>query len=230
VTDRPVVVERVATPRGELVLRRDGVHYEVISNGTFLMDTRDGRSERLLTSAALARHPEPLAVLIAGLGVGFSLVEALADDRVRRIDVVEIEPALIDWHRSHLSDYSGSALADPRVGVIVDDIVTHLRSTAARYDVICLDVDNGPGWTVTAGNAALYDDGGTELIESRLLDGGVLSVWSAAPAPAYRVVLDRHFASVGEHAIMVARGEPDVVIVASGSRGVRQRDDDRDCS
>jgi hypothetical protein len=53
------VVERVTTPRGELVLRRDGEHFEVISNGVFLMDTRDGRSERLLVTAALAAHADP---------------------------------------------------------------------------------------------------------------------------------------------------------------------------
>ncbi len=229
-TDRPLVVERAATPRGELVLRRDGAHYEVISNGTFLMDTRDGRSERLLASAALARHPDPQVVLIAGLGVGFSLVEALSDARVRQVEVVEIEPALIEWHGRHLADYSGAALTDDRVRLVVVDVVAHLRSTSTRYDVICLDVDNGPGWTVTAGNATLYDDAGTDLIESRLQDGGVLAIWSSAPAPAYQAVLDRHFASVQTHAIMVARGEPDIVIVAGGPRGVRQRDDDRDCS
>src|SRR4051794_17590686 len=50
------VVERVTTPRGELVLRRAGEHLEVISNGVFLMDTRDGRSERLLARAGDRRR------------------------------------------------------------------------------------------------------------------------------------------------------------------------------
>jgi len=90
------VVERVTTPRGELVLRQDGEHFEVISNGVFLMDTRDGRSERLLVTAALAAHPEPRSLLIGGLGVGFSLAAAVADSRLREITVVEIEPVLID--------------------------------------------------------------------------------------------------------------------------------------
>ena len=49
-------IERRDTPRGELVLRRDEQtdRYEIISNGTFLMDTSDGRSERLLVTEALA--------------------------------------------------------------------------------------------------------------------------------------------------------------------------------
>lgn len=54
-TDRLSVVARVGTPRGELVLRRTRDRFELISDGTFLMDTRDGRSERLLVEAALAR-------------------------------------------------------------------------------------------------------------------------------------------------------------------------------
>jgi len=43
----PVVVERAAGVGGELVLRRAGEHYEIISNGVFLMDTRGGASERV---------------------------------------------------------------------------------------------------------------------------------------------------------------------------------------
>jgi spermidine synthase len=230
VSREPLVVERVSTPRGELVLRFDGAHYEVISNGTFLMDTRDGRSERLLASAALARHPRPARMLIGGLGIGFSLAQARADDRIERIDVVEIEADLVAWHRTHLAPYSGEALASDRVRLLVDDVAHHLRSTDLRYDVICLDIDNGPQWTVTEANTALYDEAGTMLLASRLRDGGVLSVWSAARAPRYTAILDRHFESVTVQAIMVARGKPDVVMVASGPRGVRQRDDDRDCS
>ena len=85
------VLERVATRRGELVLRRSGTEFEIISNGVFLMDTRDGRSERLMVTAALARCPATAPeVLICGLGVGFALAEAVSQARVTRVDVVEI--------------------------------------------------------------------------------------------------------------------------------------------
>lgn len=68
----PVVVERHATVRGELVLRyaRDEGHYEIISNGVFLMDTRGGVSERLLVRSALDRVGRPDRLLLGGLGVG----------------------------------------------------------------------------------------------------------------------------------------------------------------
>jgi spermidine synthase len=77
VTDEPRVLERAATPRGELVLRQVGDDLEVISNGVFLMDTRDGGSERALVHEAVADHQHPQRLLIGGLGVGFSLLEAL---------------------------------------------------------------------------------------------------------------------------------------------------------
>jgi hypothetical protein len=64
--DQPVVVERVTTPRGELVLRRCGAHFELISNGVFLMDTRGGRSERVLVRAGLEACPHPSRLLIGG--------------------------------------------------------------------------------------------------------------------------------------------------------------------
>jgi spermidine synthase len=76
----PRVVERVAGRQGELVLRADGNDYEIISNGVFLMDTRNGESERLLARVALRHRREQSRLLIGGLGVGFSLVEALRSD------------------------------------------------------------------------------------------------------------------------------------------------------
>jgi spermidine synthase len=90
-----------------------------------------------------------------------------------------------------------------------------LRSSPTQYDAICLDVDNGPEWTVTADNAGLYGDAGTALLARRLRPGGVLTVWSAARSPAYEGVLARHFGKVEVVEVPVARGEPDVVFAAT---------------
>src|SRR5213079_2427381 len=99
--DTPVVLDRREGPYGEVVLRRHGELLQIIANGCFLMDTSDGRSERLLVDAALdalgpRRAPN---VLIGGLGVGFSLAHAAAEPGWGRISVVERERAVIDWHR-----------------------------------------------------------------------------------------------------------------------------------
>ena len=203
----PTVVARVESSRGELVLRKDGEHFEVISNGMFLMDTRDGRSERLLVTSALAAHRAPRSLLIGGLGVGFSLAAAVADDRLELITVVEIEPALVDWYERELG---GAAHHDPRVRIIIGDIADH----GASYDVICLDVDNGPDWTVSEANTSLYDETGTAMLAGRLTNDGVLAVWSAHAVPSYESILRNHFDDVQVISVDVTRGEPDVVYVA----------------
>lgn len=210
-----VVVERVVTPRGELVLRRAGAHYEIIHNGVFLMDTRDGASERLLVRAALDACPQRrVRVLIGGLGVGFSLDEALRHPAVTEVTVIEVEEAIIRWHATHFGPHAHTALEDPRTRVVNADLTAWLVEGADQFDAICLDVDNGPDWTVTAGNAVLYTEEGLSLLRRRLVPGGALAVWSAMAAPAFEAALRRHFVSAQVHLVEVPRGDPDHVYVA----------------
>ncbi|MFG2001594.1 spermidine synthase [Spirillospora sp. NPDC048911] len=214
ISAEPATIERACGPSGELVLRRAGAHYEIISNGVFLMDTRNGESERLLVQAAVAGLAPPVSLLIGGLGVGFSLAEAAALPGAGDITVVEIEPAVIGWHATHLRAFSAAALDDPRVRVVTADLLDHLRGTTRRHDAICLDIDNGPDWTVTPANAGLYGDDGLDLLAARLTGRGVLAVWSANAAPAFQERLRARFAEVEARPVPVPRGEPDVVYLA----------------
>ncbi|AUH40672.1 spermidine synthase [Streptomyces sp. CMB-StM0423] len=219
-----VTLDRRSGPYGEVVLRRRGAHHEIIANGVFLMDTSDGRSERLLIRAAaeaLGPAPAAPAVLIGGLGVGFSLAEAAADPRWGRITVVEREPAVIEWHSGPasgappLAHLSGGALADPRVGLVEADLLDHLATAPHRYDAVCLDIDNGPDWTVTEGNSGLYAPAGLAACRDRLTPGGVLAVWSARPSPGFEAALrTAGFTDVRTEEIPVRRGAPDAVHLA----------------
>lgn len=212
----PVVVERKTTPRGELQLQRRGDDYEIISNGTFLMATYNGKSERLLVTAALDAAATPRRVLIGGLGVGFSLAAALADSRVRQATVVEIEEPLISWNRTHLAPFSSGALADPRTRVINADLIDWVANANERFDAICLDIDNGPDWTVTESNGSLYDHAGLQSLQRLLAPGGAISFWSAARVPNFADRLGQYFATVREYPVSQERGEPDYVYVVRG--------------
>jgi spermidine synthase len=209
------VVERTTGRCGELVLlRRDG-HHEIVANGVFLMDTRGGSSERLLVTAAADRMPPPGRLLIAGLGVGFSLAAALAHPAVGAVAVVEREPAVVRWNRGPLAPVHGDALRDPRTTVHDADAVGWIAAAApASLDAICLDVDNGPDWLVSPGNGRLYDDPGLRATARALSPGGVLAVWSAARSPALEERLAAHFLVVDVLEVPVDRGEPDVVLLA----------------
>jgi spermidine synthase len=211
-------LDRRDGPYGEVALRRRGGTYEIIANGCFLMDTSDGRSERLLVDAALAElgpRPRP-ALLLGGLGVGFSLARAASRPEWSRIAVVEREQAVVSWHRDGpLAEISGAALADPRTEVVTADLVAYVHGTTETYDALCLDIDNGPDWTVTEGNDGLYDASGLAACRERLTPGGVLAVWSARPSPAFEEALrTAGFTAVRTEEIPVPRGVPDAVHLA----------------
>ena len=214
--ERPVVIDRRQGVNGELVLRRAGADHEVIANGTFLMDTRDGRSERALVREALAGARDA-RVLIGGLGVGFSLDEALRAPGVAEVVVCELEPAVIDWARTHLRAHGGAGLADPRVRLVVADLGDALETLEGPFDAICLDVDNGPGWLVHERNRGLYADAGLERIHGLMRPGGRLTVWAAAADPGFEARLCARFGLVWAVAIPVPRGADDVVYVAEVS-------------
>ena len=208
-SDRPVVIDRRDTPRGELVLRRAGEHFEVIANGTFLMDTRDGRSERALVREAIAGR-DRVRVLIGGLGVGFSLAEALRSPACAEVVVCELEPAVVEWARTHLG---GCGLDDARVRLLVCDLRDALEALDG-LDAICLDVDNGPGWLVHPENAAIYADAGVDRLAACLRPGGRLAVWASAPDAGFEARLRTRFAEVSVVHVPARRGPDDVIYVA----------------
>ncbi|MBD0736250.1 spermidine synthase [Streptomyces sp. CBMA29] len=221
----PVVLDRQDGPFGEVVLRRHGDLLQIIANGCFLMDTSDGRSERLLIDAALEHLDGEQAntadrpgrsLLIGGLGVGFSLARAAARPRWSRITVVERESAVVGWHRDgRLAPFSAGALDDPRVTVAVRDLVAYVAEPGERYDALCLDIDNGPDWTVTDDNGGLYGPAGLAACRNRLTAGGVLAVWSASPSAGFEDALRAAgFSGVRTLEVEVTRGVPDVVHLA----------------
>ncbi|MGI5169737.1 spermidine synthase [Spirillospora sp. CA-253888] len=215
----PVVVERAEGVGGELVLRRAGAHFEIISNGVFLMDTRNGESERLLVRTALEGLAGPVRLLIGGLGVGFSLAEAVAHPVVAHVTVVEREPAVVAWHRGVLRPFSRGAVDDPRVRVVCADLVEWIGPGGraegdGRFEALCLDTDNGPDWVVTPGNMRLYGGAGLRALAGRMSAGGVLAFWSANAAPGFEAALRERFGSVEVRSVPVPRGEPDVVYLA----------------
>jgi spermidine synthase len=206
-----VEIARAESERGELVLRErrpeDGPSsLELRVNGVFVMDDVEVSTERALAREALSLVADPRAVVVGGLGLGFTMHEVLADSRVELCSVVEIEQALVDWMRDGTVPGGPALLADGRVNVVVADVAVALaEARPASYDLVLLDVDNGPGHLVHAGNAALYERPALQSARAALRLGGALVVWSADEAPeleaSMRAVFDE--VEVRAHAVQL---------------------------
>jgi spermidine synthase len=212
------VIERLAsahTPRGELVLRRRGDALELISNGTFLMDTSGGASERAMAALTLDGRAAGARVLVAGLGFGFTLDATLSFD-VAEVVLVELEPDVVAWNEQWWP-LGRDALNDARVRLVVDDFTAYLRRADDRFDAVLVDIDNGPDWTVADANDGLYDKLLGELRRIVQAPTGRLCVWSARASDEFAQRLTRYFPEVTTHTVAVPRGEPDVLFLATGS-------------
>jgi spermidine synthase len=178
--DAPTEVARARTERGEVVVRRraDDV-LELRVNGVFVMDTAETGTERLLARATLAQVARPGRVLVGGLGLGFTVRELLADERVEEVIVAEIEPDVVDWMRTGVLP-GADLLADSRVQVQVADVRTVVaRAPSHGYDVVLLDVDNGPHFLVYEDNAEVYRACFLARCRRVLDVDGALAVWSS---------------------------------------------------
>lgn len=184
-----VEIARSESERGELVLRERRAEnapavLELRANGVFVMDTLETSTEQALAESALAQVEDPRAVVVGGLGLGFTMHEVLRDSRVEKCAVVEIEQALVDWMRDGTVPHGPAMLADERVTVVVADIaVAMAEAKPASYDLVLLDVDNGPGYLVHDANAALYLAPFLTTARDALRPGGALVIWSASEAP-----------------------------------------------
>jgi spermidine synthase len=210
----PIVIEREITENGEIQLQKRGRDYEIIFNGTFLMATYNGESEKLLVRCAVEVADSPKTVLIGGLGVGFSLGEALEYDSIEKIAVVEIEKKIIEWNRTYLSVYSNDALTHPKVNVVNADFIEWIVDSKEKYDVICLDIDNGPDWVVIDENHKLYGDAGIYNLIKRMNQSGAISFWSASKSDVFEERLKKWFGSVEVFEVNQKRGEPDYIYLA----------------
>jgi spermidine synthase len=160
------------------------------------MDTQETETETELAGAALELVEHPRRVVIGGLGLGYATQRVLADPRVEEVRVVEIESALIGWMRDGTVPHGPGLLADKRLHIDDADIVQAVREARSTYDLVLLDVDNGPGYLVHAANAALYETPALTDARRILRPGGALVVWSADESPELEESLRSVFAEV----------------------------------
>lgn len=163
---------------------KDGM-FMIRANGLELMSGFCHESETALgiLAAEAAMAPEP-RILVGGLGLGYTVagLGAALGDR-GTIVVAELSAAVIDWFHRHVKQ--GILPDGGRTLSILHADIAEVLAGEDRFDVVVLDVDNGPEPLVTAGNAALYAPEGLRVLHDRLSAGGVALLWSGFESAAF---------------------------------------------
>lgn len=200
-------LDRFVTPDNqELTLHRRDSDYFVYLDGDELMSTRAPGSEQALAELACAGLEGRPRVLIGGLGLGFTLRAALdVLPSGARVTVAEVFSSVIRWNRTYLADLQGDALTDRRTRIEHADVRDLMRSKAP-WDVILLDVDNGPAaWCLTS-NRRLYDRRGLAALRAALAPGGLVAFWSARDDPRFVKELQKCGFDARSRAVRAHRG------------------------
>jgi spermidine synthase len=217
-----LTIDKAGTPDGVLELRKRGERdFLILINNRVLMNSSANRSETVLGELAcklITGHGAP-RLLIGGLGMGLTLRVALdALPVAARVVIAELNPIIVKWCRGPLADLTKSAVDDPRVSVVIDDVAAVIAKAAKpreeKFDTIIIDLYEGPGASSDAVLDPFYGSRALQTTASALSPGGVFAVWGENSDAAFEkrlaaagFTVDRHRPGRGglRHVVYVAQ-------------------------
>jgi spermidine synthase len=209
------------TPMGEISLRRRTEPstrrdvYEVKLGDEWLMSSLFTASEEALARLGLAAVHRPdadrdgLAVVVGGLGLGFTARTALLDERVGELVVVEVLAPVVSWHERRLLPGAGALVDDARTVVRLGDFFAMAAgdgfdpaAPGRRWDAVLLDVDHTPDHVLHGSHAAFYTEDGLRRLARLVAPGGVFALWSDdPPEDGFTARLGTAFGRVDAHVV-----------------------------
>lgn len=100
----------------------------------------------MITHIPMAVHPNVKNVLVIGAGDGGVIRELVRYDDIENIDMVEIDPLVVEVAKKYLPK-TACSFDDPRVNIYFEDGLRYIRFCENKYDLIIVDSTDpfGPG-------------------------------------------------------------------------------------
>ena len=108
-------------------------------DGSVMLTERDEFIyDEMITHVPMSVHPFIQNILVIGAGDGGVVHELVRYDQVESIDLVEMDPLVIEACRAYLPE-NASRLDDARVNIFYDNALRYLRKCKDQYDLIIVD-------------------------------------------------------------------------------------------
>ncbi|MYC15020.1 MAG: hypothetical protein F4Y39_14970 [Gemmatimonadetes bacterium] len=170
------------------------VHHVLSINGCVIASSSSNLEIALadLALSGISPGQRYADVLIGGLGLGVTLRQVLKHRAVQSVCVVEIEPQIVEWNRTFLTN--ADLLNDARVELIVGDFCSYVQGSPRNYHGIAMHIDVGPDQVARAGNRQAYSLSMLRVLQMRLRVGGALAICGGGAS--YERALQRVFDAV----------------------------------
>lgn len=129
----------------------------------------------MITHVALNTHPSPKRVLVIGGGDGGAVREIVKHPSIEKVVHCEIDGTVIEVAKKYLPEIS-CELDNPKVEIIVDDGIKHVRDNKQTYDVIIVDSPDPIGPAEGLFSASFYED-----ISEALKEDGIFVAQTESP-------------------------------------------------
>lgn len=212
-------IDSQASFLGEISLRRrriavfgDRDIYEVKLGDEYLMSSMFVAAEEALSTLGLAAVAgDDLSVVVGGLGLGYTAVAALKDERIKELLVVDALEPVISWHKDERVPLGKILNADARNRYVLGnffDLATEpsigfdSNSPVKKFDAILLDIDHSPTEFLNSAHASFYTTDNLSLMAQQLKPNGVFAMWSQnLPEDRFITLLETVFHRVDSHVI-----------------------------
>lgn len=184
------------TPIGAVTLRRrrdlklNQDVFEIRLGDESLMTSVFTASEIALARLGLAAldNAEAPAVVVGGLGLGYTANAVLEGAQGASLIVVEALAPVIEWHESGVLPLGNAVAADPRCRLVQGDFFAMATAQdgfdpsmpGRLFDAILVDIDHSPDALLNEGSAPFYQPDGLRRLARHLRSGGVFGLWSDA--------------------------------------------------
>ena len=177
---RDQVVFAKQTPYQRIVLTRYRDDIRLFLNGSLQFSSRDEyRYHESLVHPAMVAAASPQRILVIGGGDGLVVRRVLQYPEVKKVTLVEIDPAMTHLARTHvvLKKLNAKSFDNPHVKVIHKDAYSFLERSSDLYSVIIIDLPDPQREVLTK----LYSVAFYKIVARHLARGGVAVTQATSP-------------------------------------------------